>query len=218
MLSPKPGEWEKAKEIISQREIDAYRKNITFDPIYGWGHRFEKPDFPKNSNEKFTFTSWKWHGVEADQGFGYYWPKYEKKSVTIILKMGHRAQNWGCNENGTLVRERVFDDPFTKYMNPLPLDNKPGILGLPDHHHFLQGNKPWRGGPPPDISIFNSTSRLKSPKHLWFHTLMIIDQDLGMGLNFTNWQTVKEKMPLNKQLQVSRQRTEETAKRAGLVG
>lgn len=44
-------------------------------------------------------------------------------------------------------------------------------------------------GPPPGVS---EKTKLASQNHLWYHTLGILNKELGLGLNFTHWVTGKQ--------------------------
>lgn len=215
MVAPKPGDMERAKEIIFRRELDAYKKGVNFDRVYGWGHKFEEPDlWQRRFGQKAA--KWAWFGAQMDQGFGYYWPKYEKKNVTILLYQ--KAENWGSSENGTVVLQEVIQSPFDRYMNPLiPNDRQSCLEFLCDHHHFGGPlNKPWITGPPADMDIYNESSRIKSPLHLWFYTLMALDRELSMGVNFTHWEKGSHKALDGRILGSLARRSKDAAMRAGL--
>ena len=69
---------------------------LQFDKIWGWGHSFiEAGDFWEGIKVKYG-RRWAWHAAHADQGLLYYFAKYAKKDVSIII--GDRIQSWSAND------------------------------------------------------------------------------------------------------------------------
>jgi hypothetical protein len=68
-------------------------------------------------------------------------------------------------------------------------------MGAPrsDHFHFTGRRKPWFHGPPGNVTEENS---LDSPAHFWFYHLEQLNNELDMGLNFTDWMTGRSRRPL----------------------
>ena len=84
-----------------------------WDPVKGWGQPFIPPD-KWTSPSGFSGTNWTWHGSFTDQGLLYHWPKYEKKSVTIIN--GWNIENWGYDpETGKVQLQQTFKNELSKF-------------------------------------------------------------------------------------------------------
>lgn len=64
MLAPEPGDFERVKAIICERE------NKPFDPVQGYGHTIVPPD--KWETRKTTGTEFTFYGASADQGLRKY--------------------------------------------------------------------------------------------------------------------------------------------------
>lgn len=101
MVAPKEGDFEHIQRIIRAREREALAMSYPYwNATFGWGHEFSQRDkwvpSVQRTNVKKTKTNnleWGWHGAFADQGLIYYWTKYVKKDVSIIIN--DRVQRWG---------------------------------------------------------------------------------------------------------------------------
>jgi hypothetical protein len=107
-----------------------------------------------------------------------------------------KVENWGADAEGKLVLEETLDmNEINKFMNPLLHDQGACRKYLCDHQHFDARTKPWMTGPPPDVDYSNATNvqqtRLSSPLHLWFHTLMEVDKEYSIAVNLTHWEKEK---------------------------
>ena len=103
MLRPGPQEYQEVNQIIRKIEAKALTMEYPYwDKVEGWGHNFTYPDYWRCNKDWINRTQWTWHGAFADQGLLYYWTKYHKKSVSIIIK--HEIEHWGAH-NGALTRE-----------------------------------------------------------------------------------------------------------------
>lgn len=203
MVNPRPGDYERALELIHRKFLEGYQRDlenedtdVLIDPVNGWGHRITRPDYWMTRKGRH-FREWTWYDVEADQGFGYHWPKYEKKSVSILYF--NKLEQWGADDKGKLVMEELVTRPFDRYANSLITDYHICKKYLCDHYHFDANEKPWVVGPPRDVDYANkqqrSESRLKSPLHLWFHTLFELNEELSLQADITHWEPDKM-MPL----------------------
>jgi hypothetical protein len=194
MLAPGEGELEEMNEIIHQREVKAQSlPHPYFDPVEGWGHVIQAPD--KWDLLMGSGTNWTFWAAFADQGLLYHWVKYAKKSVSIAYQ--DKIQNFGTLPNGTVVLEETLDRPFTNHSKPIKCLNRYQLcrLGAPrsDFVHFTGNKKPWFRGPPAN---FSEETPLSSDSHFWYHQLEKLNDEFGMGLNFTNWKTGKSRRPL----------------------
>jgi hypothetical protein len=111
ILRPGAGEFEQIQQVIAEKERKALEMEFPhWDEVKGWGHPMEPGDPWRDGNGK-TGVLWNWHAAFADQGLLYYWTKYIKKSVSIVVK--NQVDNWGVNENGTLVLENTLIHEIT---------------------------------------------------------------------------------------------------------
>jgi len=92
MMTPHKGDYEAIEKIIEHQQYRALETGVIFDPIEGWGHKITPPDSWISTKEP-NGTEWSWHGDFVDQGLLYYWVKYLKKNVSIILF--DKIQQWG---------------------------------------------------------------------------------------------------------------------------
>jgi hypothetical protein len=111
MLSPGQGEYEQVQSIIARQEEKAMTlpPPKRFDAIEGWGHVITPPDrwqslLGREMDDNHNNTIWDWYGDFADQGLLYYWTKYYKKSVSIVI--GRNVENWS-NSNGKPALEKT---------------------------------------------------------------------------------------------------------------
>ena len=116
----------------------------------GWGHVITAPDYWKTLRGMVE-TNWSWFGANADQGLLYYWTKYVKKSVSIIIKADVQqwdSSTWDVDTNGTLIlRPRQDGDITTVVRNALKGYGCAQTQRLPspynDFYHMTGGAKPW---------------------------------------------------------------------------
>jgi hypothetical protein len=90
MLTPGGGEWEQVEQIIKKSEEEDAAELLKqgkrpFDPVVGWGHEIVEPDYWLRPGDGKKLKLWQWYGDLTDQGLLYYWTKYWKKSVSIVL-------------------------------------------------------------------------------------------------------------------------------------
>ena len=122
--------------------------------IQGWGQYITLPDYWRPVRRHFKSNAWNFHGSWADQGLLYYWTKYIKKSVSIVV--GPEVEQWspdnweeGKGEDDQLVlRTRedgsittVVTDPLRNYSCGMPR----GFFIEPytEFFHMTGKNKPW---------------------------------------------------------------------------
>jgi hypothetical protein len=118
----------------------------------------------------------------------YYWVKYVKKTVSFLTYKG--AINWGERDGKVIALKRIRN-PFDQYSKPR-FQYKPSCNRfICDFVHFTRTSKPWIVSQPPLDNAFDLTN----PEHLWWHTLLAVNKELGMGVDFSNW-TVGQKPPL----------------------
>lgn len=194
MLKPSEGDFEAIQDIIQEKE----RKGAALPPPHfdrkeGWGHVIDPQYDHCDLLFKHCRTNWDWYGVEADQGLLYYWTKYVKEDVSIVIK--HTLENWGSYPNGTYpVRmEKSVPNPLRNY-TCLPDDMEDVVFSLHGHHfakgkvpyrdfvHFAGTYKPWKQRP-----LANNTSQLRDGRDYWYRYFRIINDEMNMGLDIDTW-------------------------------
>jgi hypothetical protein len=191
MLAPGPNELDTINDIIRKREENAMThvenglEGHKFDVVKGWGHRIEPPD--EWISRKERGINWTFHFAFSDQGLLYHYVKYVKKTVSIIGS-GNRVENWGAAANGTVILEETLDDPFRPYSTKRRITQHGACLKfMCDYIHFSGTGKPWLSRPPSDIA--SDERRNADPRHIWWHTLYELNEELGLHLNFSDWKT-----------------------------
>lgn len=184
MLKPDKEDYKEVLALIDKTQSSGYHFNETL----GWGHVITPPDawVPYKGENG---TEWNWHGAFSDQGLLYYWTKYHKKKVSIIIK--DKIQKWGSNEKGDSV---MVSEIFSKNIFGKP---KKFILSPGNHHkgdhpycdfeHFVQTFKPWlpmqARNPPDDVKNIDDS---ENTKVLWYHLLRKLNKELELGINVEN--------------------------------
>jgi hypothetical protein len=181
LVSPGQNELEELNSILETRERLGRGKGIAqFDPIQGWGHAIAEPDYWITRTQT-KGQIWNFYAAFADQGLLYHWVKYAKKSVSIVI--GSQLEQWGVDSNGTIKLESSSHDVLQNFSKPIMCWSSCfPIYG--DHVHFGGKRKPWLHLPPSNLT---KHSRLDSSYHLWFWTLMELNDQFDIGLDFKNW-------------------------------
>jgi hypothetical protein len=187
MLKPSDNAVERIRNIIRDKEARcAHLEYPYFDRKVGWGHVFEGTDYYEFISHRKA-SGWEFHGDFADQGLLYQWVKYEEKSVSMVFKDG--IQNWGINAStGELVLE-TFNrlnvlNAFSNRGNRLCIKSHlPCQSPYTEFIHFTGTSKPWLRGPHADWKTNEDSSSM------WFKELDRLNEELGLGLNFSNWRT-----------------------------
>jgi hypothetical protein len=92
MLAPKKGDFEQLEEIIHGREQQVLDTGLILDEKIGWGHKIEERGWRATMMTRTNQHLWDWHGDFVDQGLLYYWTKYYKKDVSIVIL--DEVENW----------------------------------------------------------------------------------------------------------------------------
>lgn len=212
MMQPAEGAWEQLLEVVDrQRKEDKGEKNLRFDVENGWGHNFlEAGDkwetVTKNGHD------WRFHGGYSDEGLWYYFAKYIRKDVSIII--GNRLQNWisnGMDEMPIKVIEQ--QNLFEKYSSePIAYQefcdtdleengNLKHICLSPyrDFAHFKRSNKPWLVGVEKSWYGGTGNSGLHAPHRLWFKELFELNDCYNIGIDIEHWENyvgTKRELPV----------------------
>jgi len=201
ILQPEYGAWEKLQEIINnQREAGKKLPYPHFDWEEGWGHNFLLAGDGWESTRFSSKKHWKFHAGHSDQGLLYYWAKYFKQDVSIVI--GNRLQNWVASETRTDMPIKISEtkDELDEYSpKPLVYMHKCNIVGnhpfctspYKDFTHFMGGSKPWQGKSTGKIFRMGDTDteNNNAPTRLWFKELAKINEKLDIGLDLNAWNT-----------------------------
>ncbi|KAG7343788.1 glycosyl transferase family 8 protein [Nitzschia inconspicua] len=130
MLTPNEGDFQELEDIVRRREDQVHETGILFDEKLGWGHAIEHRGWRAAVGARTNTFLWDWHGDFVDQGLLYYWTKYYKQDVSIVIN--NEVENWTSkplrptnnnettsHQNGTLTREifleRTLQQPFDEF-------------------------------------------------------------------------------------------------------
>jgi hypothetical protein len=207
ILEPRKGDWELLEGLIEKQQQSA--KNLPyphFSKQDGWGHNFVKEGDPWEAINK-KGNKWAYHASHSDQGLLYYWTKYFKQDVSIVI--GAKIQNWVPDNNNATGKPKLLtemlNDPLKNYSVPVPLAYQHGcdrekannymghVCRVPyrDFAHFMGKNKPWQNGY--SSSMLTSTGHwsYQGASRIWFQELVEINANHNMGINFTEWEDSK---------------------------
>ena len=210
MVTPSMDDWNLLQQAIVRHEQQVLKMDYPYwDEDVGWGHRITPPDYWRGMKDPTTKNhKWKWFSVHSDQGLLYYFAKYIKKDVSIII--GDEIETWST---GTTRKHASTGDDSTaqqqQQQQPVQLQNiqsnlfdrfscKLGRGGnrnrLPppysDLHHFTGTNKPWESE---NIrSMNNNTKPLRGNVVDWTKTMLEI-QDMT---NFTFQFALSDEAPM----------------------
>jgi Mannosyltransferase putative len=216
MLKPEQGAWDELLEIIHrQREEGKKIPYPHFDRSRGWGYDFEAEKDVWRATVKYG-QKWRYHASHSDQGLLFYWVKYHKRDVSIVIQ--DEVENWidaGPNANRTvdgkpkpMLQMALKLEPLASYSQEFPLAyqydcDQEDIIHMSkarkshrclvpyrDFAHFMGNGKPWmKVSSPKHLLQRNPKSYdLSAGIHLWFKTLIELNEMLDMKLDFDRWQ------------------------------
>lgn len=199
MISPREGAYERIQELIDQKNERGRKLPYPhWDPIVGWGHKFEEPDYW----EKITAvrsTRWDFHGAFVDQGLLYHWVKYEEKSVSIFFN--RHIQNWDVDEAGnshleTTLHLRSTLSDYSKRITCWKGNMQGGLCRPPfsDYVHYTGVSKPWLREEVPEG--LNEETAEESSTNFWFFSLQQANNENSLGIDFSDWKKRIGKRPL----------------------
>jgi len=195
ILEPKKGAWEELQEVINKQHNEAIDLPYPhFDRVKGWGHSFRAAG-DQWEGIKYNGTYWNYHASHSDQGLMYYWTKYVKQDVSIVIS--NRIQNWipyGDGVNTVPKKVKELKDELAMFTSQTPLAWQHGCDGknstyhcyppYRDFAHFMGKNKPWQIG----VRRYpRKNLALNGPHLLWFEELSKINAMLNIGLDIANW-------------------------------
>ena len=204
MLKPGVEELNELNMVIARHEEEARQLPYPyFDKVRGWGHEIKPPDYWRGFTGWENRTKWEYHGDFADQGLLYYWSKYVKQNVSIVV--GREVENWSSTEKlfptvytndthpnvtSTLHLEEIIPENYLMNYTCLPLDkgyrgsyggNFPSAYEKApyrDFYHFVGHTKVWEN--PPKRTKFNSIEECKEPREYWLYYLGLVQQRLNI--------------------------------------
>ena len=188
MLAPEEGDFEQLQSIIHQREQELLRGK-DFSKSRGWGHRITPPDHWRSTSgrEGPNATEWDWHGDFADQGLLYFWTKYYKKEVSLII--GNEVENWTGNTSRTLeeslfphgcvprehTKRNCYADSGWKRMVPYR-----------DFRHFTGRAKPWTASGSINMTNTLRFDDVQTAQEYWFFLFRKIRTQLRLQVDPNN--------------------------------
>jgi len=203
MMKPNNDDWKQLQREIRRKEEKALSLPWPYwDKVEGWGHKIMPPDYwrPLNGTK---LTAWDWHAVFADQGLLYYYTKYVKKNVSIII--GPEIEQWSSKDGGDVNLEKIDSNPFGAY-SCFPL----GQMAAPyrDYFHFTGRAKPWECNLRTNITVgvqirsdgseFEINRRQAEKINQWRSILLQVQKDTTT-YNFTlSWSEQQSEPPLGR--------------------
>lgn len=119
----------------------------------------------------------------------YYWTKYYKKNVSIIIR--DKVQRWSTNDHGDaiLVSEANLNEIFgltrPNRHTIVPTNHDSWNHPYCDFEHFTTINKPWLQN---QISKYHTIEHVDSvegahsPKQLWYHVLRLLIKEYELRI------------------------------------
>mmetsp|Transcript_5084 Transcript_5084/g.9472 ORF Transcript_5084/g.9472 Transcript_5084/m.9472 type:complete len:226 (-) Transcript_5084:83-760(-) len=150
-----------------------------WDKKSGWGHVITPPDHWRGM-KIFNGTEWDWYGATADQGFLYYWTKYVKKSVSLVIK--DDVEQWEMEHDGSLKMQELVRGKLKEYGCSVGKSRSYMPSPYLDFIHFTGGSKPWHQ----NVTVLNEGIRGKNfedctGKQKWYWSLLEALEDIGMS-------------------------------------
>ncbi|KAG7372758.1 glycosyl transferase family 8 protein [Nitzschia inconspicua] len=182
ILTPNADDFQHIQRIIHQKEVDALKLPFPhWNETIGWGHVIQSPDIWRSLWGR-NGTSWSWYGAVADQGLLYYWIKYVKKSVSLIIK--HEVEQWEANEHGVLEREEDLNgNALDQYGCAKDLGPRKQLGPSPysDFVHLTGSSKPWNSNRE-DLEQAIQQKKFKdcNNKEKWYFSLVEALKEVGM--------------------------------------
>lgn len=216
MLEPEANGMAQVHAIMErQREEGKQLPYPHFSWDRGWGYDFKAEDDNWRGTMK-RGMQWRFHAGHSDQGLLYYWTKFYKRDVSIIVQ--DKVENWIDAESIGLTANKTIDgfpkpilqmefqnEPLRQFSSEEPLAvqfhcdqeeemSKPihkkkhqCIVPYRDFAHFMGKNKPWSVYKPINWMTRTDSREYNLPTGLWFRTLKDLNKEFQMGLNFVMW-------------------------------
>jgi len=202
MLSPRNGDYDKVLEIVRRQKESAkdLPGDAKFDKVLGWGHAIQPPDFWETTRLGGTTakgTEWFFYCAPSDQGLLYYWTKYYKEDVSIMVR--DDLKNWGAyGANKTHTRlDAQIRDPFAALTNETlksawsQCHRKHKwwcVSPHRDYEHLAGTLKPWLQPMPPGAIGANAVNQTRDALHYWFHLFYEMSQKYKLDVDFDKWE------------------------------
>ena len=105
MMEPAVGAWEQLADVVNKHREEVLELPYPhFDFDRGWGHDFKEiGDYWESYNK--NGTDWHFYGSHADQGLWFYYAKYVRMNVSILIAT--KMQTWTRGKNGTTLPIKV---------------------------------------------------------------------------------------------------------------
>jgi len=129
MLAPKEGDFEALEEVVRRREQQVVDTGLVFDGKLGWGQEIEPRGWKALMVPKTSVHLWDFHGDFVDQGLLYYWTKYYKKDVSIVIK--DQVENWSTLPDDTRTTTT------TMWTRAVPTNSSQSNQTTHNHHRKL---------------------------------------------------------------------------------
>jgi len=202
ILQPEEGDWERLQQVIAdQRQAGKELPYPHFDWEIGWGHNFTAEGDRWDSVSKYG-VRWRFHAGHSDQGLLYYYLKYVKQDVSIVI--GNRIENWIPGPSGKPQKMKELPNVVDE-KSPLPAEPQYNCgvkdsrqdeyfyyLCFPiyrDFAHFMGKNKPWQIGVHPPFGP-SDANKFYAPYRLWWRELHHLNLKYRMKIDIYRWDEV----------------------------
>jgi hypothetical protein len=176
-----------------QQIVHRHEKSILagheFSKLEGWGHIIAPPDawHSTSGREGPNATEWAWHGDFADQGLLYFWTKYFKRDVSIVI--GADVENWSGNRSellhGPLIPYGCVPKEFTrpsKYAN----SGFSKMVPYRDFKHFTGRAKPWLAAGGVNMTNTYRFDDVQTAQEYWFYLFRQVQQRFQLTEDIPN--------------------------------
>jgi len=203
VIKPNMTEYKQIDHIIKTREKEA--RNMPrpfFNYSKGWGHQMGGIINGTSMVDKWVGyrqqgTNWKFNGAYTDQGLLYYWLRYVKRSLSLIIDRAGVVQNWDYrtipdahyDDDAPMILQESLKTPFSNLtVTSLPANEygscRPGKHPPASGYvHLTSKKKPWLKGPPKELITFENKNL--SCRHFWFYELQQLNTKLDLGLDLS---------------------------------
>jgi lipopolysaccharide biosynthesis glycosyltransferase len=188
MLAPHPGDFQMLQDIIHRQERKILAGQV-FSKREGWGHVITPPDawHSTRGQEGPNATDWAWHGDFADQGLLYFWTKYVKQDVSIVI--GSSVENWSRNRSqllhGSLSPYGCVPNEYTK---PYKYAHSgfSSIVPYRDFKHFTGRAKPWLESGRINMSHTHQFEDVQTAQEYWMYLFRNVQKRFQLQVDVTN--------------------------------
>jgi hypothetical protein len=181
---------------IIHRQEQQMLAGQAFSKREGWGHVITPPDawHSTRRREGPNATDWTWHGDFADQGLLYYWTKYVKQDVSIVI--GENVENWSGDRSQLLHRSLspygCVPSEYTK-PNKYAHSGFSNMVPYRDFKHFTGHAKPWLESGRINVSHTHHLEDVQTAQEYWMYMFRNVQQRFHLQVDVA---TLPQSIPM----------------------